>query len=377
MNRLLQGAWRCAVSLDGGGARRICPRGRDERPHCPGADAGDRQLVHDQDLRSGPGVRPDGSMIDRAIYDTLFTYKGGDLAHRSPARRRLDRELQRGDYTFQLKKNVHFADGTPLTSADVVWSLDGSSISPATPPSCSPESGLGPREVHGRDALQDAVTQLPVILANPSTGILNSALVSSHGGSDAERGQRGQGRAVAQLSASAGAGSGPYTLGCVRTSSQITLIPSTNYWGATKSQWSSVVVRNMIAPTQLLNVARDSHEIAIDLSATRPTLKSVTTSTSPSALDLDLLPDGNNNAKVSPVTSNTDYQTGDPLRGRLLVTGRASPDRARSGSRADPLDVPRGAAPECRHQDRPRRRRRRCSPPRASPAAGHAAYPTI
>ena len=52
-------------------------------------------------------------------------------------------------------------------------------------------------------------------------------------------------------------------------------MPNTSYWGAKKSPWSSVVVRNMIAPTQLLNVGRGSHEIAIDLSADQAqTLKS-------------------------------------------------------------------------------------------------------
>src|SRR6201997_471451 len=60
---------------------------------------------------------PTGSLIDRALYDTLFTYKGGDLSTPIPL---LVSSWKASNgaksFTFQLKKNVHFADGTPLTS---------------------------------------------------------------------------------------------------------------------------------------------------------------------------------------------------------------------------------------------------------------------
>ena len=66
----------------------------------------------------------------------------------------------------------------------------------------------------------------------------------------------------------------------------------------------------MIAATQLLNVARGSHEIAIDLSADQAqTLKgnkNVNVSLQPSTWIFFLI--ANNNPKVSSVTSNKDYQ---------------------------------------------------------------------
>jgi len=62
-------------------------------------------------------------------------------------------------------------------------------------------------------------------------------------------------------------GSGPYVLKQYSTTSQIVLTPSPDYWGSSKAAFSSVVIRNMIAPTQLINIKRGSHEIAIDLSA--------------------------------------------------------------------------------------------------------------
>jgi peptide/nickel transport system substrate-binding protein len=67
----------------------------------------------------------------------------------------------------------------------------------------------------------------------------------------------------------------------------------------------------MIAPTQLLNVARGSHEIAIDLSSDQAgTLKSnknVKVSLQPSTWIFFLM--ANDDPKVSSVTSNADYQS--------------------------------------------------------------------
>ena len=262
----------------------------------------------------GRAFDPTASMIDRAIYDTLFTYKGGNLATPIPLLVSSWTESPNGkSFTFNLKKNVHFADGTPLTSADVVWSLKRlvnlkgnpafllTGISIAAPSTYT---------VTMRSKTPD--TELPVILANPSTGILNSALVKSHGGSDAANAAKADtAEQWLNSSASVGAGSGPYTLSSYSTTSQITLVPSTNYWGTKKPEFSSVVVRNMVAATQLLNVARGSHEIAIDLSADQAqTLKgntNVNVSLQPSTWIFFLY--ANNNPKISTVTSNKDYQS--------------------------------------------------------------------
>ena len=186
----------------------------------------------------GRAFDPTASIVDRAIYDTLFTYNGGNLAVPVPLLVSTWTESKNAEsFTFNLKKNVHFADGTNAAKADTAeqW--------------------------------------------------LNS-------------------------SASAGAGSGPYTLSAYSTTSQITLVPSTNYWGAPKASFSSVVVRNMVAATQLLNVARGSHEIAIDLSADQAaTLKgnsNVSVTLQPSTWIFFLYT--NNNPKISTVTSNKSYQ---------------------------------------------------------------------
>src|SRR6266511_1047591 len=112
-------------------------------------------------------------------------------------------------------------------------------------------------------------------------------------------------------SASVGAGSGPYTLKAYSTTSQLTLAPNPKYWGAKKPAFGTVVVRNMIAPTQLINVQRGSHEVAIDLSADQAqTLKGnskLRVSLQPSTWVFWLFT--NNNPSISAVTSNKQFQT--------------------------------------------------------------------
>ena len=261
----------------------------------------------------GRAFDPTASMVDRAIYDTLFTYNGGNLAVPVPLLVSTWTESKNAEsFTFNLKKNVHFADGTALTSADVVWSLRrlvNLAGNPAFLLTGVSISASGPYTVVMTSKTPD--TELPVILANPSTGILNSALVKSHGGTDGTNAAKADtAEQWLNSSGSAGAGSGPYTLSAYSTTSQITLVPSTNYWGTTKAPFSSVVIRNMVAATQLLNVARGSHEIAIDLSADQAaTLKgnsNVTVTLQPSTWIFFLY--ANNNPKISTVTSNKSYQ---------------------------------------------------------------------
>src|SRR5581483_9781771 len=154
-------------------------------------------------------------------------------------------------------------------------------------------------------------TQLPAILANPSPGIVNAKLVKAHGGTDAANASTAD-KAETWLnsSASVGAGSGPYTLKSYSTTSQITLVPNTHYWGAKKPAFSSVVVRNMIAATQLINIQRGHHEVAIDLAADQAQglqgNSNLRVSLQPSTWVFWLF--ANNDPQISAVTSNPQWQ---------------------------------------------------------------------
>ena len=155
---------------------------------------------------------PTASIVDRGIYDTLFTYKGSNLSNPVPLL--VSSWKASGNaktFTFQLKRNVHFANGAPLTAADVVFSLDRLINIKGNPAFLL--DGVTVRAKGRYTVVMTSKTpagQLPAILANPSTGIVNSKLVRQHGGtSAADASTADKAEQWLNSSASVGAGSGP------------------------------------------------------------------------------------------------------------------------------------------------------------------------
>jgi peptide/nickel transport system substrate-binding protein len=256
---------------------------------------------------------PTAAIVDRGIYDTFFTYRGNDLAHPIPLLVRSWRASKDArTFVFQLRRGVHFADGTPLTAQDAVFSfrrLINLKGNPAFLLDGVTPSARGRYTVVLRCKTPN--TALPSILTNTSTGIVNSKLVRRHGGTDgANAAKSDKAERFLNSAASRGAGSGPYLLQRYSTTSQITLVPNPRYWGKRKAAFKTVVVRNMIAATQLINIQRGTHEVAIDLSASQAqTIRRnsrLNVRTAPSTWIFFIL--ANNNPQVSTVTSNRRFQ---------------------------------------------------------------------
>src|SRR4029079_16763715 len=256
---------------------------------------------------------PTASIVDHAIFDTLFTYKGADLAHPIPLLVSSWKADKRAEtVTVDLKRNVHFANGQPLTSADVVFSLDRLINIKGNPAFLLADDTIKAKGKYGVVVTSKTpATQLPSILANPSTGIVNSKLVKAPGGTSGANAETAdQAEQFLNSSASLGAGSGPYTLQSFSTTSQVTLVPNKKYWGAKKPAWKTVVVRNMIAATQLINIQRGTHEVAIDLAADQAQSlrgnSKLAVSLQPSTWVFWLF--ANNDPSISSVTSNKQWQ---------------------------------------------------------------------
>jgi peptide/nickel transport system substrate-binding protein len=255
---------------------------------------------------------PTASIVDRAVYDTLFTYRKNDLQHPVPLLVRSWTSRGARTFTFRLRRDVHFADGTPLTSADVVFSLRRLVNLKGNPAFllAGVEVSAGGRYTVVAES-SAPVPQLPSVLANPSTGIVNSKLVRAHGGTDAgDASTADHAEQWLNSSASHGAGSGPYALESYSRTSQIVLRANPRYWGAKKPAFGGVVLRNMTAPTQLINIRRGPHQIAVDLSSAQAeTLKGVAglrVSREPSPWVFYLFT--NADPRVSQVTSNRRFQ---------------------------------------------------------------------
>src|SRR5262249_8450900 len=196
------------------------------------------------------------------------TYDGNDLRHPVPLLVKSWTSAGAKRFTFELRRDVHFADGTPLTSADVVFSLRRLVNLKGSPSHIlSGFNVSAPGRYTVVSSSRRRSPQLTAILTNSSAAIVNSRLVESHGGTDAsDAATADKAEEWFNSPASEGAGSGPYELQSYTPTSQITLLANSSYWGARKPPFGRVVIRNMSAPVQLLNVQRGSDEIALDLS---------------------------------------------------------------------------------------------------------------
>src|SRR5688500_2164418 len=147
-----------------------------------------RTLVVDRsfEIRTSDPQRafePTASIVNRAVYDTLLTFRGGDVSKPRLLLARGYRASNGGRvYTFDLRRDIRFADGTRMTAADVVFSLrrlinlkgnPSFLLAGVTP------TARGRYTVVLRSATPN--TAIPAIVANTSLGIVNSQLARRNG----------------------------------------------------------------------------------------------------------------------------------------------------------------------------------------------------
>ncbi len=249
-----------------------------------------------------------GGIVAKSLYSTLLTFKGSDSA--TPVPQVASSYTASSDaktFTFKLRTDIKFSDGTPLTSADVAFSFNRlinikgnpsfllSGITVSTPDAST--------VVLTSDAPNPAI---PFIIPNPALGIVNSKVVKAHGGTD-QPGADKSDTAESFLNTTS-EGSGPYTLKSFSTTTEVDLTANPNYFGP-KPFYNTVVIRNIQAPTQLIDIQKGSNEVAIDLSSDQAA------SLSGSSLQVKASPGpnvfflfANDNPKISKITINKHFQ---------------------------------------------------------------------
>ena len=206
-----------------------------------------------------------GNLIDNATYDTLLTYANGGFQSVVPELASSYQTLNGGrKYVFHLNPKAKFSDGTPVTSADVAWSLTRMVNLKGNPAFLLAGETIatdGPETVVMTSSAPNPA--IPYILPNPACGILNMKVVEAHGGTDAANAST-KDTAENWLDDNS-AGSGPYVIKSFSTTSQVVLDANPNYWGP-KAAYSTVVLRNTAtSAVERLDVQRGVNEIAIDL----------------------------------------------------------------------------------------------------------------
>lgn len=207
-----------------------------------------------------------GNTTVHALYDTLLTFEGSDVSTPQPL---LAESYEMSDdattFTFTLRDDAVFSDGSPVTADDVVFSLNrlrNLKGSPSVTVADLTASKVDEHTVEVTSAKPNP--NVPVILTTPSTGILNSKVAEENGATAADDAAEAD-TATSYLDQNP-AGSGPYLLTSFDPASQVVLEANPEYWGE-QPAYPRVVIRNMDIQNQKLSMSRsEGDEISLDLS---------------------------------------------------------------------------------------------------------------
>jgi peptide/nickel transport system substrate-binding protein len=249
---------------------------------------------------------PTGLMIDHVLYDTLLTYKGSDVTTPVPdLATSYTASPDAKTYTFTLRPGVKFANGDPVTATDVVFSLTRTKNINGNPSFLM--AGITATAPSSNTVVLTSATPntaIPAILTNPALAIVDAKKVQAAGGSDAANAATADKAETALNTTSEG--SGPYTLTSYSTTTQVVLTANPTYWGP-KPKYGKIVIRNVQANVQKLDVLKNESQIAVDLSPAQAqglTGVQIVNGASPNLFFLLT----NDNPKVSKVSSNPKFQ---------------------------------------------------------------------
>ncbi|MFC6356256.1 ABC transporter substrate-binding protein [Luethyella okanaganae] len=272
---------------------------------------GDSTLVVDtsfQLVTADPArlIEPTAIMISEAVYETLLTLDSEDAT--TPVGLLAESYEVSSDglsYTFTLRDGVTFADGTPLTAADVLFSFERVQNIQGSPSFLV--EGMSFAAPDARTFVINLTAPnpaVPAIVTSPSLGVLNSAVVQSNGGQSGPGADQSD-TAEASLNADS-QGSGPYAITSFSTVDTVTLTRNDDYWGE-EPAFSQIVIRNVDATVQKLNISAGESDLALDLSSDQiagDTGLNVVTGASPNLIFLF----SNDNPAISPISSSPDFQ---------------------------------------------------------------------
>ena len=222
----------------------------------------DQNFAYD-DLDPAIGAHQTAVLVDKCVYDTLLTINPNDLSKPYPSlATSYTVSADAKVFTFNLRHGVKFSSGNPLTSADVVWSLQRLAVSGLR--SGGQDYSMIGITASAPDPYTVVLTSnvpnpaVPITMTTSNTGILDSVLVKQNGGTLDAHDQ------AENFLNSSSAGSGPYMVTNVDRTGQIILKANPNYWG-TKPVYSTVILRNAPPATQRFDIQDGQAQIALDI----------------------------------------------------------------------------------------------------------------
>jgi peptide/nickel transport system substrate-binding protein len=250
-----------------------------------------------------------GTILHHAVYDTLLAFPTTDITEPQPnVAESFTVNADATEFTFTIRQGIVFQDGTPLTAADVEFSINrlvNVKGRPAFIVAGFSAEATGEYEVVVRTEKSNPA--VPFILTNSSAAIVNKALVEANGGAaGADANEADTAQSWFDTTGAAGSGSGAYYVESFDVATEVVLRRNENYWGD-KPAWPRIVLRNAVASTQRLNVQSGETQLALDISGDDlgglPSTLNITSQ--PAAVTFFIF--ANQNAAVSPLTANPDF----------------------------------------------------------------------
>lgn len=205
-------------------------------------------------------------LVHKATYQTLVTFPANSTETIEPLLAESWTLSDDGlEYTFTLRGDVTFSDGSPLTADDVVFSFNRLKNIAGNP------SFLADT-IASVEAVDDLTVKLtltqtdPTLLSrlvNTTFSITNADAVRAEGGTDAE-GAAESDTAEAWLNANS-AGSGPYLLESWEQQVETVLVRNPNYWSEAPYFDRVVILNQPEAATQAIGLEAGDIDLALDL----------------------------------------------------------------------------------------------------------------
>ena len=161
-----------------------------------------------------------GGIIIPAMYDTLLTFENNDATQPKPSlAASFEANEDATEFTFTLRDDAVFSDGSPVEAADVVFSLNR--VRELKSSGSFMMEGVTAEAVDAstvRLTTEAPNPALPSFLPTPTLGIVNSDVVIENGGTDQPGADADD--AAEEFLNSTSAGSGPYILESFSTTSE-------------------------------------------------------------------------------------------------------------------------------------------------------------
>ena len=213
-------------------------------------------------LANGPGA------FSNLVYDRLVSFVGADVSEVKPqlaASWTVSPDAK--VFTFKMRDNAKFSDGTPVTSADPLFTYNRlkNILSISTPLTV----GLTFSAPSPDTFVITSATPNPgllVTIANYPWGIYNSKVLKANGGVDTAGADKTD--TATKFLDTTSAGSGPYALETHEPLQRIVLVPNKNNWGDRPPVFEKMILRHVQPQTQLLNILGGESDLSVELSPT-------------------------------------------------------------------------------------------------------------